>query len=306
MAQAAAGGADPHAAARAFANRHGGARGQALGRANDMEPPVTQTGESAVIHAHPDAAIAALIPCAHAVARQVILHGEPLIPSIGRNVKQAVAVMIKPHAAGAVFVHAHGPARGGAKQAAPLRDFRGPGAAFHFAQPVIVQHPQRAGFQREQFARLDVRRAIGRRHGFKRRAVPKGNFVFRTGPNPAPRIGHERVDVAAGESAVIHERFKFTVGKLQNVPVVRQKPEAVFGVRALKGRGAGRRKNFPRGAGIGGVALENLAVLRDKRDRVGGGHDERGVQVKSGLVGQFVGEHAGTIRGEPATKGVDP
>src|ERR1017187_2336047 len=108
-----------------------------------MKAPVMQMLQPAVIHARPDAAVAALEPRAHPVNGLVVLRGDALVMPVRREVKQSVAIMVEPQATVAVFMRAHRAARSRAEQAAPLRNVPRPRPARHFAEPGAVQPPQR-------------------------------------------------------------------------------------------------------------------------------------------------------------------
>src|SRR5690349_19198006 len=99
-------------------------------------------GQSTVIHSRPDAAVAALKPGADAVAGEAVLDREPLICSVRQDVKESVAVVIKPQAAVSVFVPTHAAAGRRAEQTAPLGGRGHPFAPFHFAKPITGQYPE--------------------------------------------------------------------------------------------------------------------------------------------------------------------
>ena len=212
-----------------------------------MKPPVAQTRQPAVIHARPDAAVAALKPRAHAVAGQPVLHGEPLIPSVRRDVKQAVAIMIEPHAAGAVLMHAHGPARGRAQQPAPLRRLppstRGPPFCATGRRPAPTARRISAGTRHRGW--MSAAPLVG---VIASKAFPFQRAISFSAPAQTfPRASATRVYMALparppSSGSNLNSPWK----NLQYVSVAGQKPQAVFRVGALKDGLAGRREGFSR------------------------------------------------------------
>src|ERR1700744_6599459 len=104
-----------------------------------MTTECPQTGQAAVVHAHPDAAIAALEPRADAIAGQAVAHRVTHMTPIGENTEQAVAIMIQPETAIAVFMRTHATAGGRPEQSAPFCDLTHPGPAGHLAKTVAIQ-----------------------------------------------------------------------------------------------------------------------------------------------------------------------
>ena len=265
-AQPAAASADPDRAVRVLADRQRRPHRQAFGEANHMKLPVAQAHQPATVHARPDAAVAALEPRAHTVARQAVQRREPLEPSVRRDVKQPVAIMVEPHAAVAILVHAHRAAGGPATQAAPFDRLRHPRATLHFAQAIAVLHPQRARLGGKQQPRHKISRAVRRCHVFKPGAVPAGNFVVRPGPDPAMGVGRQAVNMRARQAAIPRQFLKAAVREPQDVRVARQEPQAVCHIRAIinGARTRRRRGHVPVRVGVRRIAPQHIAKLRDE------------------------------------------
>src|SRR5665213_1554008 len=102
-----------------LADRESPSRRQALRKADHPKAPVPQPDQPAMVDPEPQSAVLRLIPRRDAVARQSIVSGQMFVMAIRGNVKYAIAIMIEPNSAAAIFMHSHAPARRKSQQAAP-------------------------------------------------------------------------------------------------------------------------------------------------------------------------------------------
>src|SRR5580692_1028349 len=100
--------------------------------------------QAAAVHAQPYAVVAILEPSAHAVPRETILHRKSLKAAGRGNIKNPVAIVIKPYASCVIFMYPHGPPRCGTEQTLPFSCLSRPPPARFFPQTVIGQNPEGA------------------------------------------------------------------------------------------------------------------------------------------------------------------